>query len=132
MPHIYTVRLKPRTLYLYLYSTTKPLSFQLLAEVNGPAKADDSKTIMGNSCDAFHCTNRFGSGVVFDKIPCYKERQKVWLITLKLAKPHNLKYACVCCDHFLVGNLSITHWFDSLYNMCYYIHNKYIKGQLHH
>ena len=53
------------------------LSFQLLAEVNEPAKI-----IMVNSCVAFGCTNRSGSGVGFHMIPCNKERQKVWLIAL--------------------------------------------------
>ena len=57
-------------------------SFQLLVEVNGPPKADDSKVIMVNSSVAFGCTNRYRSGVVFHKIPCDKERQKLWLISL--------------------------------------------------
>ena len=56
------------------------LSFQLLAEVNGPAEADDSKITMVNSCVAFGCTNRYGSDVNFHKIPCDKERQKLWLV----------------------------------------------------
>ena len=50
-------------------------------------------------------TNRFGSGVVFNKIPCDKETQKLWLIALKPAKPPNdLKHACVRCDRFLEGD----------------------------
>ena len=32
------------------------LSFQLMAEVNGPVKADDGKFIMMNSYLAFGCT----------------------------------------------------------------------------
>ena len=40
------------------------LNFRLLAEVNGPAQADDSKIIMDNPYVAFGCTNRFGSGVL--------------------------------------------------------------------
>ena len=67
-------------------------SFPLLVEVNGPEKADVSNIIIGNSCVVFGCTNRSGSGVVFHKIPCDKERHKVWLIALKLAYPPNLKY----------------------------------------
>ena len=77
------------------------LSFQLLAEVNEPAEAHDSKIIMVNSCVAFGCTNRSGSGVQFHKIPCDRERQKLWLIALRLAKPPNLQDAHVCSDHFL-------------------------------
>ena len=50
------------------------LNFQLL---NGPAKADYSKIIMVNPYGAFGCTNRFGSGVVFHKIQCYKETEIV-------------------------------------------------------
>ena len=52
-------------------------SFQLLVEVNGPPKADNSKIIMLNSCVAFGCSNRSRSGIVFLKIPCDKERQKL-------------------------------------------------------
>ena len=67
--------------------------------LNGPAKSDDCKFIMVNSCVAFGCTYRSGNGVVFPKIPC--DKQKLWLITLKLAKPSYLKHACVCSEHFL-------------------------------
>ena len=49
------------------------LNIQLLAEVNGP---NDSKTIMVNPYVAFGCTNRFGSCIVFHKIPCDNEIQK--------------------------------------------------------
>ena len=56
---------------------------------------------MVNSCVAFGCTNRVGSGVSFHKIPTDKERQKLWLIALKLEKPPNLKHAWVCSNHFL-------------------------------
>ena len=56
-------------------------SFQFLAEVNGPAEADDSKIIMVNSCVAFGCTN-ISCGISFHKIPYNKERQ-MWLIALK-------------------------------------------------
>ena len=52
-------------------------SFQLLVEVNGPPKADNSKIIMLNLCVAFGCTNRSRSGIVFHKILCDKERQKL-------------------------------------------------------
>ena len=51
--------------------------FLLLVWVNGPAEANDSKIIMVNSCVAFGCTNRSGSGVNFHKIPCDKELQKL-------------------------------------------------------
>ena len=61
------------------------LDFQILAEVNGASKADDSKIIMVNPYFAFGCNNRSGSGVVFHKIPCDKGTQKVWLIALKPA-----------------------------------------------
>ena len=81
------------TLYTLWVST---LSFQVLAEVNGPAKADNSKTVIGNSYVALDCYDRSGSGVVFHKIPCDEETQKLWLIALKLAKPPNLKHACEC------------------------------------
>ena len=37
-------------------------NFQRLAEVNGPAKADDSKIIMVYPYVAFGCTNSFGCG----------------------------------------------------------------------
>ena len=76
------------------------LSFQLLAEINGLAKADDSKIMMVNSYVAFACTNIYGSGVVFHKIMCDKQTQKLWLIALKPSKPTNLKHARVCYDHF--------------------------------
>ena len=52
-----------------------------------PPKADNSKIIMVTSCVAFGCTDIFRSGVVFHKIPCDKERQKLWFIALKLACP---------------------------------------------
>ena len=55
---------------------------------------------MANSCVAFGCTNRSGSDFCFQKIPCDKERQELWLIALKLATPPNLKHAHVCCEHF--------------------------------
>ena len=90
------------TLYTLWVST---LSFQLLAEVNGPAKADDdSKIIMVNSCVAYGCTTRSRSGVCFHNIPCDKERHELWLIALKPAKQHDLKHARLCCEHFLVEN----------------------------
>ena len=69
--------------------------------MNRPANAVDSKNIMVDSCVAFGCTDRSGRRVVIHKIPCDKERHKLWLVTLKLAMPTNLKHACVCCDHFL-------------------------------
>ena len=50
--------------------STLSLQFQFLAEVNGPAKADDSKITMMNPYVAFDGTNRTGSVVVFYKIPC--------------------------------------------------------------
>ena len=63
--------------------------------------SDDRKIIMVNSYVASAGTNISGSGVGFHKIPRYKERQNVWLITLRLAKPSNLKHTSVCSDHFL-------------------------------
>ena len=80
------------------------LSFQVLAEVNGPAKADNSKIVIGNSYVALDCKARSGSGVVFHKIPCDEETQKLWLIALKLAKQPNLKHACECRNYFLEGD----------------------------
>ena len=69
--------------------------------VNRPAKANDSRIMMVNSCVAFSCTNKnSGKGVYSHNIPCDKERQKLWPIALKHAEQHNLKHACVCCDHF--------------------------------
>ena len=79
-------------------------NFQLLAEVNGPANAVDSTIIMANPRVAFGSTNRFGSGVVFHKIPRVKETQKLWLIAHTLAKPLYLKHACVCFEPFLEGD----------------------------
>ena len=70
------------------------LTFQLLAEVNELAKADDSKIMMVNPYVAYRCTNRFGSGVVFHKIPRDKRIQTLLHIALELAKPrgHVLGY----------------------------------------
>ena len=58
-------------LWVYL----KVSSFWFL--VNRPPKADNSKIIRLNSCVAFGCTDRSRSGVVFHKIPCDEERQKL-------------------------------------------------------
>ena len=58
------------------------LSFQLVAEVNGPAKTDDSKSINVNSCVAFGCINGSGSGVNFHNIPCDKARRKLRFIAV--------------------------------------------------
>ena len=63
------------------------LSFQLLAEVYGPAEADDNKIIMVKSCIAYNCTNISESGLNSHKIPCNEERQKLWFIALWLLKP---------------------------------------------
>ena len=57
--------------------------------------------IMVNSYVAFSSDNRSGSGVVFHKILCDTDIQKLWLIAFKPSKPFNLKVACVCCFHFL-------------------------------
>ena len=76
-------------------------SSKLLTEINEPAEAEDSKIIMVNACAVFDCNTRSGSGVVFHKIQCDKQRQRLWLTAHRLAKPPNLKHARVCSDHFL-------------------------------
>ena len=91
-------------------------------EVNGSLKAGDSKIIMVNSCGAFGCTNRSGGGVCFHKIPCDKERHKLWLIALKLARPPYLKHDRVCCGHFLEGD----------YYPNYKMHEKSVHRALDH
>ena len=68
---------------------------------------------MVNSCVAFGCTNRSGSGVGFHKIPCDKEREKLWLNALKPAKPPNLKHARVCSDHFLEEDYDMNYKLES-------------------
>ena len=52
-----------------MYKILGFFSFQPLAEVTGPAEADDSKIIMVNSCAAF--------GASFHKTPCDKETEVV-------------------------------------------------------
>ena len=89
-------------------------SFQLLVEVNGPPKADNSKIIMVNSFVAFG--NRPRSGVVFHKTPCDIERQKLWLIALELACLCLLYMLSICRDihtnihspWYMVGNVPIS------------------------
>ena len=82
------------------YLRVSTLSFTLLAEQNGPAKVDNSKIIMVNSCVAFGGVVDLDVALAFTRF-CVIETQKVWLVALKLARPTNSMLARVCCDPFL-------------------------------
>ena len=63
---------------------------------------------MLNSCVVLGCTNRAGSGISFHNIPCDKEKQKVWLITLRPSKLPILKH-----DHSLEEDYQFNYKLES-------------------
>ena len=75
------------------------LSFQLLAEINGLAKADDSKIMMVNSYVAFACTNIYMEVVLsFTRLCVINRHGNCGSLHSNLLS--QLKHARVCYDHF--------------------------------
>ena len=54
-----------------------------------------------------------GSGINFRKTPCDKERQKLRLNELKIAKPPNQKVACVSSDHTMEEDYDMNYKLES-------------------